>query len=275
MLRRYLHNLPQIISNMNIPAESESYDYARLKYPANLDGKCILCSDLVEYLYPNAGKLIHRLDEDILQVVEMYQCINPDCKLYKTPINPCPRFDYGGRHYGADVFRFIANEFLPPLNQKPQQIHTRLTLLHPNLTISEATIARMCDDILKIKSFSIDQNTFDIIQEQGYILLGIDGQDPGTSAPSLWNFMELVSNRILATTKFENLDYNILHDFITSLEQYFGVPIIGWVTDKQNVIVKCHDEYFALIPHQYCQYHFQMHLWSHIECLDSKIFIPL
>ncbi len=50
------------------------------------------------------------------------------------------------------------------------------------------------------------------------ILLGMDGQDPGTNAPAVWAFMDLISNRILATVKFETLDCNRLHEYLTSLE---------------------------------------------------------
>lgn len=260
---------------MNLPAQSDDYEYVRIKYPTNLDNKCILCQFPVVYLYADAGKLIHSLEGDIYQVVELHKCTNPDCKCSNRPFNPSPRYDYGKRYYGADVFQFVAREFLPPLKQNPEQILSRLHLLYPNFQISLATISRMCDDILKVKSFNIDLKTHAMIQEQGFILLGMDGQDPGTNAPALWAFMDLISNRILATVKFETLDYNRLHDYLTTLEAYYGVPILGWVTDKQNVIVKCHETYYVDIPHQYCQYHFQTHLWNHIECLDSKIFMLL
>jgi len=260
---------------MNLPAYSDDYDYVRIFYPSKLDHKCPLCQYPVVHMYADAGKLVHCLEGDIYQVVELYCCTNSDCKCSKRPFNPSPRFDYGNRYYGADVFRFVANEFLPPLNLKPEQIKNRMYRMYPYFQISLATINRMCDDILKVKSFNIDLKTHKIIQEQGFILLGMDGQDPGTNAPAVWAFMDLIVNRILASVKFDTLDHNILHDFLTSLEAYYGVPILGWVTDKQNVITKCHDTFYVDIPHQYCQYHFQTHLWNHIECLDSKIFLPL
>ncbi len=267
--------MPKIIIIMILPAQSDDYDYVRIYYPSILDHKCPLCQSNIVHVYADAGKLVHCIEGDIYQVVELYCCINSDCKCSKHPFNPSPRFDYGNRYCGADVFKYIANEFLPPLNQKPEQIKNRLHKLYPDFHISLATLSRMCDDILKVKSFNIDLKTHDIIQEQGFILLGMDGQDPGTNAPAVWVFMDLMSNRILATAKFDTLDHNVLHDFLTSLEAYYGVSILGWVTDKQNVITKCHDTFYVDIPHQYCQYHFQTHLWNHIECLDRKIFIPL
>lgn len=260
---------------MNRPAISEDYTFHHLHYPENLHFTCISCHSLVEQAHPDAGKLVEGLDEDIYQVVDLYQCTNENCEFHHLYFNPITRFDYSGRHYGADVFRYIANEFLPPCNLKPKQIFNHLKKFHPHIKISEATVRRMCDDILKLKSFKIDQKTLDLILKQGFILLGMDGQDPGGDAPGVWNFMDLISNRILATTKFETLDHQILHAFIDELQKHFTVPIIGWVTDKQNVITKCHDTFYREIPHQYCQYHFQNHLWSHLECLDSKVFIPL
>jgi hypothetical protein len=134
---------------MNRPAYSDDYTYQRLKYPENMHFSCIICKSPVENAHPDAGKLVEGLDEDVYQVVELYQCSNPDCEFHHIYFNPVTRFDYGGRHYGADVFRYIASEFLPPCNQKPKQIMLRLKKFHPHLKISEATIRRMCDDILK------------------------------------------------------------------------------------------------------------------------------
>ncbi|GAG39473.1 unnamed protein product, partial [marine sediment metagenome] len=63
----------------------------------------------------------------------------------------------------------------------------------------------------------------EIIRNQGYILLGFDGQDPGGDAPALWNFMDLISNRVLATRKFESLDYKTLYHNIEGIREFYGV----------------------------------------------------
>jgi hypothetical protein len=191
----------------------------------------------------------------------------------KVVFNPSPRFDYSGRHFGTDVFRFISNEFLI-FKQKPDQILLRLKLKH-RLEISIDTVRRMYEDVLQLKSKQIDLKTKEIVQEQGFILLGLDGQDPGGDAPSIWCFMDLVSNRILATRKFDSLDYKKLRETIEEIEKLYGVKIIGWVSDKQNVITKCHDEYYPNIPHQYCQFHFLRNTWRHLTALDSKVYLPL
>ena len=113
------------------------------------------------------------------------------------------------------------------------------------------------------------------MKKQGFILLALDGQDPGGDAPSIWCFVDLCSNRILATRKFDSLDHEKLYATIEEILEVYGVKIIGWVSDKQNMITKCHDTFYPKIPHQYCQYHFLRNTWNHLVTVDSNVYLPL
>jgi len=252
---------------------SEEYKTVRISYPSEWNFACPSCGEKVKFKYPDDGKLVHTLKGPIYQVINQYSCTNLECEFNQIAFNPCPRFDYSQRTYGADVFRFIAEEFLV-YELKPGQIFKRLTKKY-QLKISKDTVRRICDDILKLKSLKIDEKTLEIVKKQGYILLGFDGQDPGGDAPSIWCFMDLISNRVLATYKFDSIDNEILHHTIEKIQQFYAVKIIGWVSDKQNLITKCHDIFYPEIPHQYCQYHFLRNTWNHLEALDSNAFLTL
>ena len=252
---------------------SEDYKTVRISYPSEWNFACPSCGEKVKFKYPDDGKLVHTLKGPINQVINLYSCINLKCEFNQIAFNPCPRFDYSQRTYGADVFRFIAEDFLI-YELKPGQIFKRLTKKY-QLKISKDTVRRICDDILKLKSLKIDEKTLEIIKKQGYILLGFDGQNPGGDAPSIWCFMDLISNRILATYKFDMLDYKILHQTIEEIQEFYGVKMIGWVSDKQTLITKCHDTFYPEIPHQYCQYHFLRNIWNHSEALDSNTYLSL
>ncbi len=252
---------------------SEDYKTVRISYPSEWNFACPSCGEKVKFKYPDDGKLVHTLKGPINQVINLYSCTNLECEFNQIAFNPCPRYDYSQRTYGADVFRFIAEEFLI-YELKPGQIYKRLTKKY-QLKISKDTVRRICDDILKLKSLKIDEKTLEIIKKQGYILLGFDGQDPGGNAPSIWCFMDLISNRILATYKFDMLDYKILHQTIEEIQEFYGVKMIGWVSDKQTLITKCHDTFYPEIPHQYCQYHFLRNIWNHSEALDSNTYLSL
>jgi len=258
---------------MKYKTNSDKYETVRLGYPKELDLKCPLCRFDVKFQYANNGKIVHTLCGDIYQIVNLYTCKSEECVFYDKAFNPAPRFDYSNRYYGADVFRLISEEYLI-YDLKPDQIYTRLMKKY-QLDISVDTINRMCDDILMLKSLKIDEKTLQIIREQGYILLGFDGQDPGGDAPALWSFMDLISNRVLATRKFDSLDYKTLHHHIEKICEVYGVKVIGWVSDKQNVITKCHDVFYSELPHQYCQYHFLRNMWNHLAALNSNIYMPL
>jgi hypothetical protein len=172
------------------------------------------------------------------------------------------------------VVRYITKEFLQ-LHATSSQIFYRLHLEHPHLSLSIDTISRVCDDLLKLKAFRIDQRTKEVIHTNNAIILGLDGQDPGADNDSLWLFIDLLSGRILATMTFESLSHEPFHKYIEELLQYYPVKVLGWVSDKQNVITTCHDLYYPEIHHKYCQFHFLTHLWDHLECLDSNIYMSL
>lgn len=258
---------------MKYDTYSENYKTVRISYPNKWNLACPSCGWKVNYAYSGDGKIIHTLEGDIYQIVNFYSCSNQNCVFSRIVFNPSPRFDYSGRSYGADVFRLISEEFLI-YNQKSDQISERMSKKY-TIIISEATISRMCDDILKLKSLKIDEKTREIIHNQKRILLCLDGQDPGGNTSAIWCFLDLLSNRVLATYKFDSLDYMTLHRVIEEIKEYYGVEIIGWVSDKQNVIKKCHDMFYSDIPHQYCQFHFLKNTWNHLETFDSNIYMPL
>ena len=79
----------------------------------------------------------------------------------------------------------------------------------------------------------------------------------------------------MATRKFDSLDHEKLRDVIEEIKEVYGVEIIGWVSDKQNVITKCHDMFYPKTPHQYCQYHFLRNTWNQMAILDSNVYLPL
>lgn len=111
---------------VNRPIYSEDRETVRIGYPSELNHKCSVCGSKVKYRYPDNCKLVHTLESDLYQVVNLYSCTNENCELNKVAFNPSPRFDYSNRRFGADVFSLITEEFLL-YKQKPDQIHLRLT----------------------------------------------------------------------------------------------------------------------------------------------------
>lgn len=258
---------------MRHPTISSDYETVRLKWPSWLPKKCPHCQSSVKYLYADNGKLVHTLTGIVYQVMTYYACSNDKCPYFHQEFCPVPRYDYGERSYGADVFREIADEFL--LYRSPiESIHLKLTTRY-TLKISERTVTRICDDILNLKAYNIDQNTKSMLRANPFVILGIDGQDPGKNGKALWLFMDLLTNRVLFTCVIDSINYILLHEMIEQIKAEYNVDILGFVSDKQNTLVKCCATFYKDIPHQFCQYHFRRNTWNHLEMLDSNIFLPL
>jgi hypothetical protein len=258
---------------MKYPTESEDYETHRLTWPTWLPHKCPFCNSAIQHLYADNGKKVHTLDGIIYQIINYYKCTNPQCISLQKPFNPHMRFDYGAREYGADVFRFIAEEFLL-YDASISGIFKKLSKKY-EVKISERTVARICDDILNLKAYQIDETTKTIIQKNSYILLAFDGQDPGKDGKALWLFMDALTGRVLHTVLLDCIDYTKLYGIIETILEKYNASLIGFVSDKQNTITKCCKTYYPEIPHQYCQYHFLSNTWNHLECLDSNIFLPI
>ena len=135
--------------------------------------------------------------------------------------NPIPRFDYSGRHFGRDVFNFIAEEFLE-YKQNSNQIYLRLNN-KTMVDISLDTVTRICDDILLLKANQIDQNTRELLTKYDAVVMAMDGQDPGKSKFALWLFTDIISGRLLAVRHFISLNYIKLHNTIEEIKNALNV----------------------------------------------------
>jgi hypothetical protein len=226
----------------------------------------------MKFKYADDGKFVHTRHGTVYQIVNLYVCEDPNCPMHGQPFNPAPRFDYGERHYGADVFRYVGTESLC-VKSKPEQILTHLRA--EGVPISLSTVRRMCDDVLNLAAFNIDEETRRLLEEDPNVLLGFDGEDPGESGPVLWVFLDLIKGRVLHTCVVDRMDHVALAQVLETIRVKYGITYIGFVSDKEGLIVKCLQETYPEIPHQYCQTHFLNNQWKHAEALDSNVYLPL
>ena len=162
---------------------------------------------------------------------------NPSCSFYEQTFNPHPRFEFEGFYFGRDVVQKVAWYGLKK-GFKPEYIKTLFNTEY-NLKISESTIRRMLALCTVVKSHAIEQRTFEIIQKQGFILLGLDGEDPQTEGPALWAFIDLISSRVLFTVYLESAPAIVLLEYINLIKEKYQVPIKGAISDKQSNIETC------------------------------------
>jgi len=148
------------MSSMMHPTFSSKYKTERLSWPKSIPRTCPLCGKHIRFKYSDNGKLVHTRKGTINQVMNLYVCVDPNCPMHSTPFNPAPRFDYGDGYYGADVFRYVADEVLC-IKSKPEQFFKHLEA--EGVPISPSTVQRMCDDALNLAAFRIDEKTREML----------------------------------------------------------------------------------------------------------------
>lgn len=258
---------------MKYPAHDEKYITEYINWPTSLPRKCPACESPVKFVYKDNGKLVRTLTGNINQITSLYQCTNPECALSTKAFNPAPRFDFEGFHFGKDVVHKV---MLLSIRHRLNAPQIKGVLEEDfGFSISENTIRKMIALATVVKAEAIDDHTREIMAKQKIILLGLDGEEPTMEGPSLWLFIDLLSNRLLHTAYLESAPSEVLHNEIEYILSEYGVSLIGVVSDKQNNIVKCMSTYYPDVPHQFCGMHFMQHLWSHMSLMDGRLFKQL
>ncbi len=258
---------------MRRSVKSNKYVTKYLSWPDTIISLCNLCKFPLKFAHAGSGKLIHGLHEDTHQVLYYYNCSNEKCENNKKYFNPTPRYDYSKCYYGQDVINRINRE-IQVFKQNPEQIYLRLTLDY-TLKISLRTVERIYNDCIMLKSSQIDETTKQEMKDSKGIILAADAQDPGTGKTANWLFTDCISGRLLDTRQISSMPSNKLQLVIEEILEHYDTKLLGFVSDKQNNLVKCMNEYFPDIPHQFCTWHFANHLWEHLDVFDNQIYSKL
>lgn len=231
------------------------------------NGRCPYCDAEVEELYPDAGHLFRSIDKWINMVTYWFKCTNPSCTGPGTFKAPQP-YVLPYKKFGQDVWLFVCLEW-ERFKTTPEEISQRL--LYLGVLISEDVVAEILDTYKLLKEGKLDQETVDIITEQGRIIIGCDGTPTETGKPSLWTFYDVISGRMLHVEFLKHADHDVLLRIFRSIQEKYGVPVKGFLSDHQPSIVNACKEFDPTLPHQFCQYHFLRNHWSFIEEKDRHL----
>jgi hypothetical protein len=249
--------------------DDSSIEHINTSYPEELFYRCPVCGEPVQHCFPSSKHDYLDFVGMVREIRYQYRCMNPSCRMAGIYFNPAPARVLPYKQFSLDVWKWIARE-AKIFKQKPSEIVFRAKVEH-GIPISEGTVRNIIDEVDVFISGRIDRKTIDIIKKQKCMLLALDGQDPEKGGPALWMFTDVLSNRVLAIDILDCASKEVLHGIIMNIEQRFGVPIIGFISDKERSIVNMHDDYYPNIPHQYCQFHFMGNMWNHLEVRDDNV----
>jgi hypothetical protein len=111
------------------------------------------------------------------------------------------------------------------------------------------------DELLGV-SLADDKRLKRITNDQGRVILALDGLQPDVGHEVLWVLRDCISGEILLARSLLSGRQEDLAELIRTVADALDVPIEGVVSDGQNSIRKAVASALSGVPHQLCHFHY-------------------
>jgi hypothetical protein len=192
--------------------------------------------------------------------IQNRRCHNFDCPLYRRPFHAEAegRLALPKHEFGLDVLaligalRYAEHRSIPEIHQ----LLTRRGVILAPRTVSN--LLERYDELRALTVADLDRLR-PLLQEQGRVLLAIDGLQPDVGHEVLWVVRDGLSGEILLAKSLLSSARDdvaaLLQEVKTRLDE-MAVPIAGVVSDGQRSIRNAVAQALPGVPHQLCQFHF-------------------
>lgn len=232
---------------------------------------CVVCNKPIEWLYQTRRYVITL--RGIFHISsDVYGCLicskGKGCIKYK----PFSERTLVLKNYsfGLDVIAFIGELYFSD-NYTVIQIHKRLRNEY-NLDISLREVEYLTETYLGLVT-AVAKNNQDLlkkIEENGGILLAIDGVQPEKGNETLWILEDLLTGNTLLAKNLLSSTTDEIKKMIEEIKR-LGFPILGVISDAKREIRLACEQTLQGVPHQYCQYHYLKDISSPAIELDKEL----
>ena len=223
--------------------------------------------DCIATVCPNCGKpmwvdyentrIIVMLTDVVKLRLRVRRCQNRDCDRYHKPYRPeCEGGWALPKHeFGLDVLAAIGNRRYRHHETVPE-IH--VFLREQGVVISERSVTNQLDryDELVALSLQANERVQQVLKQQGYAVLAVDGLQPDVGHEVLWVIRECVSGEVLCARALLSSSVDDLSDVLDEVKQALPVPVVGIVSDGQQSVRKAIARTFPNVPHGLCHFHY-------------------
>mgnify|MGYP000019402571 FL=1 len=218
-------------------------------------------------------RIIHTLQGPVRLIVKLLQCGNDECDSTKT-LGTEQEAEYAMPRWGIgwDVFCWMG--------QRRFARHWSVCQIRHEL--ADSYDIPLSDDAIEDHLASYQNMVAARHQELGEmkrayrarsrVVLTIDGLQPEKGHETLYVVREVTRNRVwFAEPLLSGTTAEIRKLFARAkrLARTLRVNVVLWISDKQDVFVKCVDTEFLGVPHRYCENHFFRDLAKPVLDLDS------
>jgi hypothetical protein len=249
---------------MRTPRDYSSFQPVRL-YPD--ETRCPLCNRPITRVY-NDVRHVAFLKERLEIAFEVKHCGQDACpylfpRFLQTRV--LPKYEYG-----LDVIAFIGHQRLrdhrgfPAIGEALRHDH--------HLQISDREVEYLFTQYVALTCTPVadDPARLAKLRQQGRLIVSLDAAQPEADRESLWILRDTLSGEILDGFSALSVDAARL---VRALEKVkaLGVPIVGVVSDGQNIIVDAVATALPGVPHQLCQFHFLKDLAKPVTSQDREL----
>jgi len=185
------------------------------------------------------------------------RCVQPTCPLYHRPYRPEEETAVALPHgeFGLDVIALIGTLRYADHRSVPE-IHRALQAR--GIPIAERTVTYLIERYEELVTVRLaDQARLrDRLQEQGRVVLALDGLQPDKGHEVLWVLRDVLSGEVLLARSLLGATADDVGGLIHALRTALPVPIVGVISDGQESIRRAVARTLPGVPHQLCQFHY-------------------
>jgi hypothetical protein len=223
-----------------------------------LQRTCPQCSHPVWIAYNTRRKVVTL--EGIFQLrIAISQCHTPTCPRYHMRSHPEEEGRWALPHgeFGLDIIALIGSWRFREHRSVPE-IHQRLPAR--GLAISERAVTHLLHRYGELVSLHITdrERIAARLQEQGQVILALDGLQPDVGHEVLWVARDCLSEEILLARPLLSStqgDITALLQEVKLFLEPLKAPITGIISDGEETIRSAVAFVFPQVPHQLCQFH--------------------
>jgi hypothetical protein len=207
----------------------------------------------------HAHRKVSRLDGVWNLILIVRRCHQPSCPAYKRPYRPEEEGSWALPHgeFGLDVIALVGQWRFREHRSGPEM---HRALLSRGVSITERTVTHLMQRYEELVTLRItDQERIKArLQQQGHVILALDGLQPDVGHEVLWVVRDCLSEEILLARPLLSSTQGDVTALLTEVKhqlEALHIPVHGVLSDGEETIGSAVAFVFPGVPHQRCQFH--------------------
>ncbi len=218
--------------------------------------RCAQCGGPAHVAY-HSRRTVATLDGLYALTLVVRHCQDPTCPLYHRAYRPEEEGAWAlpQGEFGLDVIALVGALRYAEHRSVPE---IRRVLTARGVAIAERTVTDLLHRYEELVALHLaDQPRLrERLQEQGRVILALDGLQPDVGHEVLWVLRDCLSGEVLLARSLLGATEADLVPLLREAADAAGVPIAGVISDGQAAIRNAVATALPGVPHQLCQYHY-------------------